>query len=66
MIRVGILYTRLALNGLRALGMFESENGLTINEINQTMGLRSNITTTHVNPPQRMVKHILEQVMIKA
>ena len=66
MIRAGILYTRLALNGLRGLDLFESENSLAINEINHTMGFRSSITTTSVNTPQRMVKHIRKQVMTKA
>ena len=62
---VGFLYTCLALNGLLALDLFETENGLTINEINHTMELRYSITTTSVNIPQRIVKHVLEQVMTK-
>ena len=65
MIRVGFLYTHLALNGLLALDLFETENGLTINEINHTMEIRNSITTTAVNIPQRMVMHVLEQVMTK-
>jgi len=52
-------------NGLLALDLFETENGLTINEINHTMEFRNSITTTGVNIPQRMVKHVLEQIMTK-
>ena len=52
-------------NGLLALDLFETENGLAINEINHTMEFRNSTTTTAVNIPQRMVKHVLEQVMTK-
>lgn len=52
-------------NGLLALDLFETDNGLTINEINHTMEFRNSITTTAVNIPQRMVRHVLEQVMTK-
>jgi len=52
-------------NGLLALDLFETENGLTINEINHTMEFRNSITTTGVNIPQQMVKHVLEHVMTK-
>jgi len=52
-------------NGLLALDLFETENGLTINEINHTMEFRNSIATTGVNIPQRMVKHVLEHVMTK-
>ena len=52
-------------NGLLALDLFETENGLTINEINHTMEFRNSIMTTGVNIPQRMVKHVLEHVMTK-
>ena len=52
-------------NGLLALDLFETENGLTINEINHTMEFRNSIMTTGVNIPQRMVKHVLEQIMTK-
>jgi|GEM_PF-2754041 [lysine-biosynthesis-protein LysW]--L-2-aminoadipate ligase len=65
MIRVGFLYTHLALNGSLALDLFETENGLTINEINHTMEFSNSITITSMNIPQRMVKHVLGQVMTK-
>jgi [lysine-biosynthesis-protein LysW]--L-2-aminoadipate ligase len=51
--------------GLLALDLFETENGLTVNEINHTMEFRNSIDTTGVNIPQRMIEHVLEQVSIK-
>ncbi len=51
--------------GLLALDLFETENGLTINEINHTMEFRNSITTTGVNIPQKMIDHVLEHAMAK-
>lgn len=51
--------------GLLALDLFETENGLTINEINHTMEFRNSIETTGVNIPQRMIDHVLQQVHLK-
>jgi [lysine-biosynthesis-protein LysW]---L-2-aminoadipate ligase len=51
--------------GLLALDLFETENGLTINEINHTMEFRNSITTTGVNIPQKMIDYILMQVPVK-
>ena len=47
--------------GLLALDLFETENGLTINEINHTMEFRNSITTTGVNIPKKMVEYVLAQ-----
>ncbi len=47
--------------GLLALDLFETESGLTINEINHTMEFRNSITTTGVNIPEKMVDYVLEQ-----
>jgi [lysine-biosynthesis-protein LysW]--L-2-aminoadipate ligase len=49
--------------GLLAIDVFESENGLTINEVNHTMEFRNSITTTGVNIPALMVNYVLEQAM---
>jgi [lysine-biosynthesis-protein LysW]---L-2-aminoadipate ligase len=49
-------------NGLLALDLFETDNGLTINEINHTMEFRNSITTTGVNIPKKMVDYVLAQV----
>ena len=50
-------------NGLLALDLFETENGLTINEINHTMEFRNSIATTGVNIPGKMVEYALEQTL---
>ena len=50
--------------GLLALDLFETENGLTINEINHTMEFRNSITTTGVNIPQKMVEYVLASVPV--
>jgi [lysine-biosynthesis-protein LysW]--L-2-aminoadipate ligase len=50
--------------GLLALDLFETENGLTINEINHTMEFRNSIATTGVNIPQKMVDYVLAGVKI--
>jgi [lysine-biosynthesis-protein LysW]--L-2-aminoadipate ligase len=50
--------------GLLALDLFETENGLTINEINHTMEFRNSIATTGVNIPQKMVDYVLTQVAV--
>jgi [lysine-biosynthesis-protein LysW]--L-2-aminoadipate ligase len=50
--------------GLLALDLFETENGLTVNEINHTMEFRNSITTTGVNIPQKMVEYVLRSVAV--
>lgn len=50
--------------GLLALDLFETENGMTINEINHTMEFRNSITTTGVNIPERMVDYVLANVLV--
>lgn len=50
--------------GLLALDLFETENGLTVNEINHTMEFRNSIATTGVNIPQKMVEYVLTQVAV--
>src|SRR5688572_22291957 len=52
--------------GLLALDLFETENGLTVNEINHTMEFRNSIETTGVNIPQRMIEYVLTQVTVNA
>jgi [lysine-biosynthesis-protein LysW]---L-2-aminoadipate ligase len=47
--------------GMLALDLFETDNGLTINEINHTMEFRNSITTTGVNIPEKMVDYVLAQ-----
>lgn len=50
--------------GLLALDLFETDNGLTVNEINHTMEFRNSIATTGVNIPQKMVEYVLMQVAV--
>jgi [lysine-biosynthesis-protein LysW]--L-2-aminoadipate ligase len=52
--------------GLLALDLFETDNGLTINEINHTMEFRNSIATTGVNIPAKMVEYVLASVPILA
>jgi len=51
--------------GLLALDLFETENGMTINEINHTREFRNSITTTGVNIPEKMVEYILKNAAAK-
>ncbi len=50
--------------GLLALDLFETEHGLTINEINHTMEFRNSITTTGVNIPEKMINYVLASVAV--
>jgi [lysine-biosynthesis-protein LysW]--L-2-aminoadipate ligase len=50
--------------GLLALDLFETENGLTVNEINHTMEFRNSIATTGVNIPQKMVEYVVARVAV--
>lgn len=47
--------------GLLAIDVFETENGLSVNEVNHTMEFRNSITTTGVNIPALMVDYVLAQ-----
>ena len=52
--------------GLLALDLFETEHGLSVNEINHTMEFRNSIATTGVDIPQRMIEYVLMQAAVKA
>ncbi len=45
--------------GLLAVDIFETPNGLEVNEVNHTMEFRNSIQTTGVNIPQKMVDYVL-------
>ncbi len=47
--------------GMLAIDIFETENGLQVNEVNHTMEFRNSITTTGVNIPALMVDYVLSQ-----
>lgn len=46
--------------GLLAIDVFETESGLTINEVNHTMEFRNSIATTGVNIPEKMVDYVVK------
>jgi [lysine-biosynthesis-protein LysW]--L-2-aminoadipate ligase len=48
-------------NGLLAIDLLETPDGLTIIEVNHTMEFRNSIHTTGVNIPKRMVDYLLQQ-----
>jgi [lysine-biosynthesis-protein LysW]---L-2-aminoadipate ligase len=48
-------------SGLLAVDVFESQDGLQINEVNHTMEFRNSIQTTGVNIPEKMVDYLLKQ-----
>ncbi len=47
--------------GLLAIDVFESSNGLQVNEVNHTMEFRNSIHTTGVNIPQKMVDYVISK-----
>ncbi|MDQ7816871.1 MAG: lysine biosynthesis protein LysX [Melioribacteraceae bacterium] len=46
--------------GIVAIDVFETEEGLMVNEVNYTMEYKNSITTTGVNIPGKMVEYILQ------
>lgn len=48
--------------GVLAVDLFESKDGLLVNEVNYTMEFRNSIDTTGVNIPGRVVTYVLEQL----
>lgn len=47
--------------GLLAIDLFESNNGMSVNEVNHTMEFRNSITTTGVNIPAKMVDYVISK-----
>jgi [lysine-biosynthesis-protein LysW]--L-2-aminoadipate ligase len=47
--------------GLLAIDIFESPDGMMVNEVNHTMEFRNSIATTGVNIPALMIEHVLKQ-----
>ncbi|MBM4170884.1 MAG: lysine biosynthesis protein LysX [Ignavibacteria bacterium] len=48
--------------GIVAIDLFETSNGLMVNEVNYTMEYKNSIDTTGVNIPQKMVDYVLKVV----
>jgi [lysine-biosynthesis-protein LysW]--L-2-aminoadipate ligase len=42
-----------------AVDLFETSDGLSVNEVNYTMEFRNSISTTGVNIPELIVEHVL-------
>lgn len=47
--------------GVVALDLFETENGLTVNEINYTMEFKNSIEATGVDIPAKIVDHVIRE-----
>jgi [lysine-biosynthesis-protein LysW]--L-2-aminoadipate ligase len=45
--------------GLLAIDLFETDDGMLVNEVNHTMEFRNSIHTTGVNIPQKMVDYVV-------
>lgn len=50
--------------GMLAIDVFETDDGLLVNEVNHTMEFRNSITTTGINIPALMVDYVLSQVRV--
>ena len=48
--------------GMVAVDLFESDDGLLVNEVNYTMEFRNSIDTTGVDIPARVANYVIEQV----
>ena len=48
-------------NGVLAIDLFESDQGLLVNEVNYTMEFRNSIDTTGVNIPDKVIDYVLKQ-----
>jgi len=46
--------------GIVAIDLFETSNGLMVNEVNYTMEFRNSIDTTGVNIPEKVVEYVIE------
>ncbi len=46
--------------GVVAIDLFETNNGLSVNEVNYTMEFKNSIDTTGVNIPKKIVDYVLE------
>jgi [lysine-biosynthesis-protein LysW]--L-2-aminoadipate ligase len=65
--QLGDLITRTAQaigGGLLAIDIFESPDGLLVNEVNHTMEFRNSIATTGVNIPQKMVDYVISKAHV--
>ena len=57
---VSLAAARAVGGGVLAVDLFETDQGLWVNEVNYTMEFRNSIDTTGVNIPARVVDYVLE------
>jgi [lysine-biosynthesis-protein LysW]--L-2-aminoadipate ligase len=58
--RLSLSAARAVGGGIVAIDLFESEQGLLVNEVNYTMEFRNSIDTTGVNIPARVIDYVIE------
>ncbi|HCV19939.1 MAG TPA: 30S ribosomal protein S6--L-glutamate ligase, partial [Gammaproteobacteria bacterium] len=58
---VSLAAARAVGGGVLAVDLFETADGLLVNEVNYTMEFRNSIDTTGVNIPALVVEHAMEQ-----
>ena len=51
-------------SGVLAIDLFESDEGLLVNEVNYTMEFRNSIDTTGVNIPDHVIDYVLSQARV--
>jgi len=52
--------------GIVAIDLFETDEGLLVNEVNYTMEFKNSITTTGINIPQKIVEYVIANTRSKA
>ncbi len=58
--RLSLAAARAVGGGIVAIDLFESKDGLVVNEVNYTMEFRNSIDTTGVNIPVKIIDHVLK------
>jgi [lysine-biosynthesis-protein LysW]--L-2-aminoadipate ligase len=59
--RVSLSAAKAVGGGIVAIDLFESEQGLLVNEVNYTMEFRNSIDTTGVNIPAKVIDYVLQE-----
>jgi [lysine-biosynthesis-protein LysW]---L-2-aminoadipate ligase len=64
--RLAVAGARAVGGGVVALDIFESDDGLTVNEVNYTMEFKNSVAPTGVNIPARIVDFVLSRAAVAA
>jgi [lysine-biosynthesis-protein LysW]--L-2-aminoadipate ligase len=59
--KISVSAARAVGGGIVAIDLFETENGLIVNEVNYTMEFKNSITPTGVNIPACIVDYVIEE-----